>query len=157
MINVISNYYASLVETLKHMESLKLKDRPWDNITDFCDTILVDSEWLESSGAFKPELLIYIIIIFKDTYDYRFHIWVTQNYKDFMEFIKKLFVCNKYFMQTDEIFTYGSLVKETMREYRTIVDSKMWETTDSKKKSQDKPLILKAYNVEIEDPFNNTV
>ena len=44
-----------------------------------------------------------------------------------------------------------------MREYRTIFDSKMWETTDSKKKSQNKPLIMKAYNVEIEDPVNNTV
>ena len=50
-------------------------------------------------------------------------------------------------MQPDEIITYGHLVQEAMREYRNIVDSKWWEPTDSKKKSQDDILLLKASTV----------
>ena len=44
MTTVISNSCASLVETLNHMKSLKLKDFLGENVSDFCDTILVDSE-----------------------------------------------------------------------------------------------------------------
>ena len=35
MTTVLSDYYASLVETLDHFNSLKLKDHPEDNFTDF--------------------------------------------------------------------------------------------------------------------------
>ena len=35
----------------------------------------------------------YIIHIFEDNSDYRFHLWEIQKYKEFMEFIKKLCVC----------------------------------------------------------------
>ena len=70
----ISEYYDVLEETLTHMKSIKLKNYPGENITDFCVTILVDAERLESSGAFKPEHLGYITSIFEDTSDSRFRI-----------------------------------------------------------------------------------
>ena len=41
-----------------------------------------------------------------------------------------------------------------MREYRDLVDSKRWETATSKEKSQDQPLLLKAYTVAIEESIN---
>ena len=44
-----------------------------------------------------------------------------------------------------------------MHEYRNIVESKKWENTDSKKISKYDYLLLKAYNVTIEDPVNKTV
>ena len=72
---VLSNYYDSLMETLNHMNNLKLKDNLGENFADCYDAILVDAERFESSGAFKPEHLDYIIHIFKDTYDSRFRIW----------------------------------------------------------------------------------
>ena len=43
-----------------------------------------------------------------------------------MDFIKKLFVCDKDVMQLDDLITYVSLVQEIMREYRTAVDSNQW-------------------------------
>ena len=60
-------------------------------------------------------------------------------------------------IRPDEIITYGSLVKEDMREYHNIVDSKRWEPTDNKKISKSKPLLLKSSTVEIEDQVNKTV
>ena len=63
MNNVLSGYYASLVETMNHMKSLKLKDRPGENVIDCCDAILVDDERLESAGAFNLDHLVYIICI----------------------------------------------------------------------------------------------
>ena len=72
---------------------------------------MVNVERLESSGAFKPEQLGYIIRIFEDTSDSRFHIWATQKYKEVMEFVKKPLLCNKDVMQTDDIITYGLLLK----------------------------------------------
>ena len=56
-----------------------------------------------------------------------------------------------------DIITYEHLVHESMREYCNIVDSNWWEPTDSKKNSQDEPLLRKASTVSIEDPFNKTV
>ena len=53
----LSYSYDNLEETLTHMKSLKLKNYPRGNVTDFCAEILVDAECLESSGAFKPEYL----------------------------------------------------------------------------------------------------
>ena len=115
------------------MKSIKLKDHPVENVADLCDAILVDAERLESDRAFNSDNLGYIICIFEDTSDSIFHLWATQKYKEFMEFIKKLYVCDKYFMQPDGTITYVSLVQEAMREYRNIVDSKQWKPTDGKK------------------------
>ena len=56
----LSDYYDALEETLTHMKSLKLKRYPGENVTYFCSEILVDTEPLESSGAFNPEHLGYI-------------------------------------------------------------------------------------------------
>ena len=39
-----------------------------------------------------------------------------------------------------------------MHEYHTIVDSKRWEPTNSKKNYQDEPFLLKVYTVAVEDP-----
>ena len=78
MNTVLSDSYDYLVDTLNHMKSLKLKDHPGGGVTDCCDKILVDVESLESSGAFKPKHLGYISRIFEDTYDSRFHLWMTQ-------------------------------------------------------------------------------
>ena len=49
-----------------------------------------------------------------------------------MDFIKNFFVCEKYFMQPNDIITYGSLVQGAMREYHNSVESKRWERTDIK-------------------------
>ena len=57
MTTVLSNSYDSLVETLNHMKSLKLKDQPGENVRDCCDAILVEDERLESAGAFKNKQL----------------------------------------------------------------------------------------------------
>ena len=61
MTTVLSDYYDYLVETLNHMNSLKIKDNPGENFTDCCDTILVDAEHLGSAGAFNTKHLGYII------------------------------------------------------------------------------------------------
>ena len=72
-------------------------------------------ESLESAGAFKPEHLGYIIRIFDNTSDSRFHLWATQKYKLVMEFVKKPLLCDEDVMQTDDIITYGFLVQESLR------------------------------------------
>ena len=84
MTTVLSDFYYSLVDTLNHMNSLKLKDHPGGGVADCCDSILVNVELLESAGAFKPNHLGYIIRIFEDNSDSRFHLWVTRNYKEVM-------------------------------------------------------------------------
>ena len=129
---VLSNYFDSLVDTLNYTKSIKIKDHPGGNVTDFYDAILVDVERFESAGAFKPEHLGYIIHIFEDTYDSRFHIWVTQKYKEVMKFVKKPLLCDKDFMQTDYIITYGLLFQEYLKKHSNIVESKRWKPTDSK-------------------------
>ena len=82
---------------------------------------MVDDARLDSVVAFNPEHHGYIINIFEYTYDSRFHIWATQKYKEFIKFIRKLFACDKDFMQPDEIITYVSLVQEDMREYSNFL------------------------------------
>ena len=72
---------------MNHMKSLKLKDHPGGNVADFCDVILVNVDLLDSAGAFKPEHLGYIIRNFEDTSDSRLHIWVTQKYREVIEFV----------------------------------------------------------------------
>ena len=54
MTTVLSYSYDSLVDNLYYMKSLKLKDNPWGNVADCCDTILVDVERLESARVFNP-------------------------------------------------------------------------------------------------------
>ena len=115
------------------MKILKLKIYPGDNVIDCCAAILVDSERLESAGAFKPEHLGYINRIFEDTSDSRFRLWAIQKYKDVTEFIKKLCVCDMDVILQEDLITYDSLVQEAAREYRYIVDSKPWEPSTSKK------------------------
>ena len=72
---VIYNYYDSFEKTLNHLKNLKLKTHLEENIEDFCAAILVDSERLDSGGAFNTKHLRYITCIFEDTFDYLFHIW----------------------------------------------------------------------------------
>ena len=84
MTTFLSNPYDTLEETMNHMKSLKLKSYPGENVTDCCAEILVDSERLEISGAFKPEDLGYITRIFEDTSDSRFRLWDIQKYKEVM-------------------------------------------------------------------------
>ena len=91
MTTVISDYYDYFVDTLNHTESLKLKDSPGENVANFCDAILVDVGSLESAVAFKPKHIGYIICIFEDDFDSRFHLWATQKYKEVMEFV--IFFC----------------------------------------------------------------
>ena len=67
MTTFLSDSYDALEETLNQMNSLKLKSYPGENVKDCCAAILVDSECLESAGAFKPEHLGYITHIFEDT------------------------------------------------------------------------------------------
>ena len=93
----------------------------------------------------------------EDNYDYIFHIWATQKYKEVVEFIKKLCVCDKDVIQPDDIITQGSFVQEAMRGYRNIVDSEWWEPIDSNKNYKYEPLLLKASTVSIEAPINNIV
>ena len=74
------------------MKSLKLKDNQVVDAVDCYDAILENVQGLESAGAFKPEHLGYIIHIFQNTYNYRFHIWDTHKYKEVMEFLKETFI-----------------------------------------------------------------
>ena len=66
---IISDFCYSLVDTLNHMKSLKIKYHSGRDVAYFYDAILVNVESLESSGAFKPEHLGYIIRIFENTSD----------------------------------------------------------------------------------------
>ena len=66
------------------MKNLKFKDNPGRDLADFYNAILVNVVSLDSAGSFKPEHLSYIIRIFEDTSDSRFHIWETQKYKEVM-------------------------------------------------------------------------
>ena len=71
MTTFISHSYDDLEEALTHMEILKLKSYPGENITDFCVEILVDAERLDISRSFKSKHLGYITCIFEDTSDSR--------------------------------------------------------------------------------------
>ena len=126
MTTIISDSYYSLVDTLNHMKSLKLKDNQGTDAADCYDAILENVEGLKSVGAFKPEHLGYIIHIFENTSNSRFHLWATQKYKEVMEFVKKPLLCDEDVMQTDDIIIYGLLTQESLREYSNIVNSKRW-------------------------------
>ena len=55
MTTFLSNYYDDLEENITHMNILKLKRYPGDNVTDCCASILVDDDCVESAGVFKLE------------------------------------------------------------------------------------------------------
>ena len=92
MTTIIYGSYYSLVDTLNHTKNLKLKYHPGRDAADCYDAILVNVESLESAKAFKPEHLRYIIRIFENTSDYRFHLWATHNYKEVMDFVIETFI-----------------------------------------------------------------
>ena len=54
MIKFLFDSYDDLEETLTHINILKLKSYPGENVTYCCAAILVDDERLDSAGAFKP-------------------------------------------------------------------------------------------------------
>ena len=137
MTTFLSGSYDALEETINHMKIFKLKIYPGENVTDCCAAILVDTERLESAGAFKPEHLGYITCIFEDTSDSRFCMWDIQKYKEVAEFIKKLRGCDMDVISQEDLITYESLVQEATRQYHDLVDSKWWEPAISKEKSQD--------------------
>ena len=124
MTTFFSDSYDALEEFLTHMKILKLKRYQGENVTDFCAAILVDSERLESSRAFKPKNLGYINRIFEDTSDSRFRMWDIQKYKEVMDFIKKLCVCDMDLISQENLITYESLVQEATLECLYLVDSK---------------------------------
>ena len=132
MTTFFSDSYDALEETLNHMKSLKLKSYPGENVTDWCAEILVDAERLESAGAFNPDHLGYITHIFEDTSDSIFCMWNIQKYKEVVDFIKKLRVCDMDVISQEDLVTYESLVQEATQEYRDLVDSKWWEPATSK-------------------------
>ena len=61
---VISDYYSSLEETLNHLNCLKLKNFPGENVAELCDAILVYDDRLESAEYFSLNHLGYITQIF---------------------------------------------------------------------------------------------
>ena len=132
MTKFLSDSYDALEKTLNHMKSLKLGSYTGGDVADFCATILVDSERLESAGDLKPEHLGYITCIFEDTSDSRFCLWDIQKYKEVAEFIKKLRVCDMDVLPQEDLITYESRVQEATLEYRYLLDSKRCELATSK-------------------------
>ena len=57
----------------------------------------------------------------------------------------------------EDLITYESLVQEATREYRNLVDSKLWEPATSKEKYQDQPSLPKAYTVAIEQSIKKVL
>ena len=94
MTTFLYNYYDALEEPLTHMNIIKLKRYPGENVKDCGAEILVDTKRLESARAFNTEHLGYINCIFEDISDSRLRLWSIQKYKVVTEFIKKLCVCD---------------------------------------------------------------
>ena len=61
-----------------------------------------------------------------------------------MDFIKKLSVCDIYFISPEDLINYEYLVQEATREYRIFIYSKRWEPATSNKNSQEQLSLLKA-------------
>ena len=118
----ISDYYDALEETLTHRKSLKLKIYPGENVTDYCAEILVDAEHLGSDWDFKPDHIGYTTSIFEYNSESRFCLWDIQKYKEVMEFIKKLRVCDMNVISKEDLITSESLVQEATRKYNDLVD-----------------------------------
>ena len=83
---------------------------------------MVDTESLESVGAFKPEHLGYITHIFDDTSDSIFRMWDIHKYKEVTDFIKKFCVCDVDVISQENIITYEYLVQEGTHEYCGLVN-----------------------------------
>ena len=83
--------------------------------------------------------------------------WDIQNYNEITEVIKKLRVYDMDVLSQEDLITYESLVQESTREYRDLVDSKRWERATSKEKSQDQPSLPKTYTVAIEQSINKAL
>ena len=111
----LSNSYDALDETLTHMNSLKLKSYPGENVIYLCAAILVDDERLESARTFKPDHLGYITRIFEDTPDSIFRFWAIHKYQEVTEFIKNLCVFDMDVISPEDIITYEFLVQEAAR------------------------------------------
>ena len=92
---------------------------------------------------------MYITRIFEDNYDSRFCIWDTQKYKEVIDIIKKLRVCDMDVISQEKLITYEDLVQEATHEHGNLVYSKRWEPATSKENSQEKPSLPKAYTVDI--------
>ena len=114
----------------------------------------VDEYRLDSSGEFNPEHLGYITFIFEDIYDSRFLLCMIRKYKEVTDFIKKLWLCDLDFIQSEELVAYGSLVQDFTHEYCNFSDLKWWETSARKEKSQDHNFLPNTYNVEIDQSIN---
>ena len=52
------------------------------------------------------------------------------------------------------LITYDPLIQEAAHEYRNIANSKQWEQTTDKEKSQYQPSLTKSYTVAIEQLVN---
>ena len=81
--------------------------------------------------------------------------WGIKNYKEVMEFIKKLCVCDINGISPEGLISYESLVQDATREYWNLVDSKRWEPNTGKEKSKDQPSLPRAYTVAIDNFINN--
>ena len=127
MTTFISNSYCDFKETHTHTKSLKLKSFPVETVTDYSDAILLDSERLDISRDFNTDHLGYIPKIFEDIYDSIFRLWEIYKYKEVIDFIKKLRVCDMGVIKPGEIITYESLLQEYRREYHKLVYSKRWD------------------------------
>ena len=84
---------------MNQLNTIKLKFHLGENVSYFCDEILVDSDCLEIYLVFKPKQLWYITCIFEDTSYPIFHIWENNNCKEVKDYIKKLCMCYDDFMQ----------------------------------------------------------
>ena len=115
MEEVLSESYYYLDDNLNHFEMIKLKSDPRDNIGYFYAEILVDVDIIHISISFRTNYLGYIAHIFDDTYDYIFSILDIKNDKDFMNFIKKIHVCDVDVLKPEYIITYEILLKEATR------------------------------------------
>ena len=98
MTTVISYSCYSQEQTNTHINCLKIKDHPGENVADLCNAILVDADHLVSTIYFKTKHLDYIKHVFWDTFYPRFHIWATHKYKQVTDFIQKIRVCDKDIM-----------------------------------------------------------
>ena len=78
-------------------------------------------------------------------------------YREVMEFIKKLCVCDMYLISQKDLINYESLVQEARQEYRDLEYSNRWEPATNKEKSQDQPSLPKAYTVSIEQSINKAL
>ena len=119
---ILSDSYCPLEENLTHRKILKIKNYPGDNVTDCCAAILVYAKPLESYRYFNTNHLGYITNISDNTSNPIFHLWENNKYNEVTEFIKKLHIYDKYVMRSEELITYGYLVKGAMGEYRNILN-----------------------------------